>query len=213
MEQDYHYNGALTYEDINARLDKDIFIRPILDREKQINAIGVDFRLGYNFLVNIQGREAYMNASRNNVPGDVSSSFSYFFQETRRQLGETFILHPRQTILATSLEYIKLPNDLFLMLYMRSSYSRLGLTISTVVQPGYCGCISLELSNNGITPINLTIGARLFQGLLLPAANQTNYFTKSRKYACQVRPEPSAAVSDKDLEILSTLWKEANHLK
>ena len=100
----------------------------------QINGISIDFRLGTDFLVSIQGREAFINASLNY---EKSGSLIPFFQETRRKVGETFLLHPNQTVLASSLEYIKLPQDIFAVLSMRSSYSRLGLSISSSLQPGY----------------------------------------------------------------------------
>lgn len=209
MEQT-SFTGALTQESIFERLNKDLFIRPLLDKE-QFGEVSIDFRLGYDFLVATHGREAYMDTSKNNIHSSQRNIY-HFFQASRRQLGETFILHPQQTILATSLEYIKLPNDLFLMLFLRSSYARLGLTVSTIVQPGYCGCISIELTNNNLTPINLTVGARILQALVMPTHVSTNYYNKDRKYLCNVRPEPSAAMDDKDLEILNTLWKISNHL-
>lgn len=205
--------GVLTKKQIEERLQSNsLIIRPLLDAENQINEIGIDFRLGYDFLVTIHGREAYLNSSLNRELGYPERGLGHHFQESRRQLGETFILHPNQTVLATSLEYIKLPNDIMMMLVMRSSYARLGITISTVVQPGYCGCMSLELTNNNSTPINLTVGVRLFQGIFMTTQTDTSYFNQSRKYACQVRPEPSAALKDKDLDILNKLWRSSNSI-
>ncbi len=204
--------GILGKESINERLaSSDLVIRPILQPEKQINNTGFDFRLGYDFLVSVHGRGAYMNASSNGEDGYNVRGLKYHFQESRRQLGETFILHPSQTILATSLEYVKLPSDVMLMLFMRSSYSRLGLSVSTIVQPGYCGCLSLELTNNNFTPINLTIGARLFQGVFQQVSEVTDYFHAPRKYLCQVRPEASSALEDADLQILNRVWKNETH--
>lgn len=189
----------------------DLAIRPILEPHRQINNTGFDFRLGYDFLVSVHGREAYMNASHNGESGYNVRGLKYHFQESRRQIGETFILHPSQTILATSLEYIKLPTDVMLMLFMRSSYSRLGLSVSTIVQPGYCGCISLELTNNNFTPINLTVGARLFQGVFHLVTDNTDYYHSARKYSCQVRPEASSALDDSDLRVLNDIWKKETH--
>jgi dCTP deaminase len=200
--------GVLNKDLIVARLDaKELVIRPLLDPQKQINNTGVDFRLGYDFLVTVHGREAYMNASLNSESGYNVRGLKYHFQESRRQIGETFILHPSQTVLATSLEYIKLPTDIMLMLFMRSSYTRLGLSISTIVQPGYCGCLSLELVNNNFTPINLTVGARLFQGVFIKVVDHTDYYHAIRKYSCHVRPEASSALDDTDLLVLNEIWK------
>lgn len=202
---------SLTGSLIRERIDHDLFIRPLLDEDKQINELSVDFRLGYDFLVNVPGRDAYINTSLNSEIGTQRRDIRSSFQETRRQLGETFVLHPHQTVLTTSIEYVKIPEDLYVMLFMRSSYSRLGLSISTILQPGYCGCISVELTNNSFTPINLTVGARLFQGIFIPTSSSAPYFSRQRKYMCQVRPEPSAANKDSDLEHLNKIWQGENH--
>lgn len=204
--------GALTRENIFNRLNKDLFIRPLLSVDKQINEASIDFRLGYDFMVNVHSRDAYMNASLNSELGTQLPNLRSFFQESRRQLGETFILHPHQPVLAVSLEYVRMPDDVFMLLFMRSSYSRLGLSISTILQPGYCGCISIELINNGTMPINLTVGARIIQGVLVHTDNSTTYFKEPRKYVCQVRPESSVANNDQDLNQLNTIWRKDNHI-
>jgi len=200
--------ALLTKTEILALLDKELIIRPLLERN-QIGEVGIDFRLGCNFLVSIQGREPFINTSLNN--GNEQIGIRNFFKESRRQLGETFILHPNQTVLSTSLEYVKFPNNCLLALYMRSSYSRLGLTVSTIVQPGYCGCLPIELTNNNNNPINLTVGARIFQGILFVTNSNTEYFGVPRKYMCNVRPEPSAVYKDPDLKLLNELWKANNN--
>jgi len=159
--------GYLSKEDIQVLIKTNtLFIRPLLT-EIQIGQVGIDFRLGYDFLVSTQGREAFINASKNNwYDHGEHHNVQHFFQSTRRQLGETFILHPHQTVLAVTLEYVRLPDDCVLKLIMRSSYARLGITINTMAQPGYVGCLNLELTNNNNNPINLAVGARIVQGLL-----------------------------------------------
>lgn len=199
-------SGKKIWELINTRK---MFIRPLLE-DSQVSHIGIDFRLGCNFLVSVHGREAFINTSLNSGTSAGQSDVRRFFQESRRQLGETFILYPNQTVLASSLEYVKMPKDHMLTLYMRSSYSRLGLTVSTIVQPGYCGCLSIELTNNNNNPINLVVGARVFQGVLIPSDTESDYFSNPRKYICSVRPEPSAANADSDIKTLADLWKLNN---
>ena len=173
MENTSTVSSYLGEKEIQELLtSKSLIIRPLLDNS-QINGISIDFRLGTDFLVSIQGREAFINASLNY---EKSGSVDTFFQETRRKVGETFLLHPNQTVLASSLEYIKLPQDIFAVLSMRSSYSRLGLSISSSLQPGYCGCISLELINTNKSAIKLTVGACLFQasfGRIICRSNTT----------------------------------------
>ncbi len=188
--------------------EKKLVIRPLIDPSSQINEISIDFRLGCDFLVSIQGREAFINASLNEAS---AGHVDKFFQETRRKLGETFLLHPNQTVLASSLEYVKLPDNVFAVLNMRSSYSRLGLTISSVLQPGYCGCISLELTNTNKNPINLTVGACLFQARFAKLSSEQKYFMRERKFICQVRPQIAQFNEDSDLSILNKIWKDDNN--
>jgi len=188
--------------------DKNLIIKPLLCEDTQINELSIDFRLGCDFLVSIQGRDSSINTSYNDRD---SGHITNFFQETRRRLGDSFLLHPNQTVLTTTLEYVKLPKNIFAILSMRSSYSRLGLTISTIIQPGYCGCLSLELTNNNKNPINLTVGARLVQARLVQLTEDTNYFSNPRKYICSVRPEISALYNDKELESLHELWLLINN--
>lgn len=204
-------SGFISGETIrNLIATNELVVRPLLE-DSQISQIGIDFRLGCNFLISVHGREAFINTSLNDEFGEGQRDVKRFFQESRRQLGETFILYPNQTVLASSLEYVKLPDKHLLTLYMRSSYSRLGLTVSTIVQPGYCGCLSIELTNNNNNPINLTVGARIFQGVLLIADHPSPYFKKERKYVCSVRPEPSSAILDSDIKVLADLWRKKNH--
>lgn len=187
---------------------QELIIKPLLDKDCQIGEISIDFRLGYDFLVSIQGRDSFINASLNE---EKDRAINSFFQETRRTIGETFLLHPNQTVLATSLEYVKIPKNTFAIINMRSSYNRLGISLSTIIQPGYCGCISLELTNNNNNPVNLAVGALLFQARFVQLDEPCNYFSKKRKYICQVRPIVSAINEDSDLLILNYLWKLNNH--
>ena len=124
-------NSFLSEAEIHQMLSsKEMVIRPLLE-PTQVNGIAIDFRLGTEFLVSIQGREPFVNASLNIKE---TGSPDMFYQETRRKVGETFLLHPNQTVLASSLEYVKLPPNVFATLSMRSSYSRLGLSLSSYIQ-------------------------------------------------------------------------------
>ncbi len=183
--------------------NKRLIISPLLD-ESQINEMTVDFRLGYDFLVSIQGRYPYLN-SASHIPSE--GAFYNFFQETRRNFGDTFLLHPGQTVLATTLEYIKLPDNISAILSPRSSYNRLGINLSTVIQPGYCGCFSLEITNTSHNPIKVRVGATMFQARFVQT-KKTNYFSKERKYVCSVRPEISGANKEEELKLLEKIGGE-----
>ncbi|MCA6362392.1 MAG: dCTP deaminase [Bacteroidetes bacterium] len=191
---------------------KELVIQPLLDI-KQIGQISIDLRIGYDFLVSIQGRDPYINASRNKEDEENSIegvySINHFFQETRRRIGETILLYPQQTVLSSTLEYVRLPNNIMMSIHTRSSYVRLGLSVNTIIQPGYCGCISLELTNNNKNTINLTVGAPIIQAVLHEVTDKTEYLRKGRKYICQVRPKVSMIQEDNDLSILKEIWKNS----
>lgn len=197
----------LTKNEIIAILSSgELVISPLLE-ESQISSVSVDFRLGCDFLASIQGRDPFIDASiRDGKTGNLNN----FFQETRRQLGDTFILHPSQTILASSLEYFKMPCNLMALANMRSSYARLGLNILSRLEPGYCGCVILELTNTGKNAIRLTVGACMFQMHFLEIKSKQTYYDRPRKYLCQVRPQLSNLHGDNDLNILEQVFKDNN---
>src|SRR5262245_24185026 len=95
-------------KDFLDRLNKEgptgLWIEPLLD-ESQIGEVTIDLRLGYDFLVSIVTRRPYIGLVRDD--SSFRSMLSYF-QPTRRDLGERFILYPDQVALTTTLEYVAL---------------------------------------------------------------------------------------------------------
>ncbi len=181
---------------------KRLVIRPLLS-EDQIGEMTIDLRLGTDFLVCNLGRETSVD-----VTGDTEvRHFRSLFTETRRIIGEPFTFYPHQMVLCSSLEYVRLPKDVFITLSPRSSYSRLGFTLSTIVQPGYCGCLSIELTNSSNVPVKVLTGSKILQARLFKLNKDVEYLVsdKSRKYFCQVRPQLSKAESDIDINILKKI--------
>ena len=69
-----------------------------------------------------------------------------------------------------------------------------------MMQPGYRGCIPLELFNHGNSPVELIVGCRLCQVRFFKIADAAAYLEKGpRKYFCNVRPAVSRAEKDIDL--------------
>jgi len=192
-------DGILFKDEINKLISKgELTIVPLLE-EDQIGEISIDLRIGTDFLAQQQGRDAFIDTTNDQI---TSRPIKSHFRETRRRTGETLLLNPSQPILFSTLEYIKLPSDVYGVLTLRSSYSRLGLTLSSIIQPGYCGCASIEVTNNGSTPIKIMSGSRFAQLRLIRIKRNSNYFNSERKYNCQVRPIASKANEDKELNQL-----------
>lgn len=176
-------------------------IDPLLE-QSQIGEVTVDLRLGYDFLVSIVTRRPYISVNR--ADPDFRSIASYF-QATRRELGERFILYPNQVVLSTTLEYVALPSDVYADLSTRSSYTRLGISMSTMIHPGFRGCLSVELFNHGNNPVELVVGSKMFQMCLTQISAPVSYGGVERKYFGNVRPMPSKAPYDTDLSKLAAL--------
>lgn len=179
--------------------DNRLSITPILDEESQIGECSIDLRLGTNFEVDMRTRKPFFDPLSDNRPIET------FFQDTYRNFGEKFILYPQQLVLASTFEYVKLPDDLFGIIFTRSSWNRLGLNISSVLQSGYAGVINLELVNNSSNPIALYPGLRIVQLVLFKVDGQAEapYHLKSiSKYVANSEPGLSSISEDRDLQLI-----------
>lgn len=198
--------SLLTRTDLQARINSgkadQIYIDPLLSDE-QIGSVSVDLRLGCDFLVSVLNHKPSVSLH----PIDSHSGPETFFQAARRDLGDAFLIHPSQTVLATSLEYIGLPQDTYADVISRSSYHRLGVSISSMFQPGFRGCVSLELFNHSNVPVELIVGSRLVQARFFRNSQDEAYLQagERRKYIGNVRPTISKASYDADLSLLVDL--------
>lgn len=179
-------------------------IFPLLS-ESQVGEVSIDIRLGYDFLVSILNRQPTIQVK--SPTGHETRSPKAHFQETRREIGDTFVLYPNQLVLGTSIEYFAMPENVYAEISPRSSYARLGLAVGGIMQPGFRGCIPLELLNHGNVPVELTVGARICQIQLIQTDESSSYHGGStgRKYFGQVRPMVSKAANDEELERLINL--------
>ena len=179
-------------------------IFPLLS-ESQIGEVSIDIRLGYDFLVSILNRQPTIQVRSST--GNEARSPKVHFQETRREIGDTFVLYPNQLVLGATIEYFAMPENVCAEIFPRSSYARLGLAVGGIMQPGFRGCIPLELLNHGNVPIELTVGARICQIQLIQLEEKSDYHASStgRKYFGQVRPMVSRAGHDEELARLIKL--------
>ena len=189
-------------ERLRAAADHALIIQPLLDVD-QLGSASLDLRLGYDFLVSVLTRRPSIDVGRS---ADYRAIGSYF-QETRRELGERFVLYPNQVVLTTTLEYVGLPADCYADISARSSYNRLGVPIATWLQPGFRGCVPLELFNHGNSPIELVVGCRMCQMRLYKLEQPQQYVEHgaTRKYYGDVRPKVSSADADRDLAHLDSI--------
>jgi dCTP deaminase len=111
---------------------------------------------------------------------------------------EPFILHPGEFVLGSTLERIRLPDDLVARLEGKSSLGRLGLLIHSTagfIDPGWDGHVTLELSNVANLPITIYHGMKIgqlsFVQLSEPAEAPYGTGGLGSKYQGQKGPTPS----------------------
>lgn len=80
------------------------------------------------------------------------------------RLVEALHLKTGQFVLAASLEWVKVPTDLQIIVHDKSTWARKGLALqNTVLEPGWNGHITLELSNHGNSTLYLETGMPIAQ--------------------------------------------------
>ena len=109
-----------------------------------------------------------------------------------------FILHPGEFVLGSTLERVRLPDDLVARLEGKSSLGRLGLLIHSTagfIDPGWDGHVTLELSNVANLPITIypamKIGQISFFRLTTAADHPYGSQGRGSKYQGQRGPTAS----------------------
>ncbi len=153
--------------------------------EDQIQPASVDIRLGSSFRIVEDTSKGIIN---------FDDSISYKEIET-----DKYLLLPGQFVLATTMEYFKLPDDLTAFVEGRSSLGRMGLFIQNAgwVDPGFEGEITLELYNANRCAIELQAGRRVGQ-LVFAKMDQKALNPYSGKYQGQKGATGSRIFLDKE---------------
>ncbi len=186
----------LSDADIRRRLtDGDLVVEPLADPELQIQPASIDLRLGREFL----------EFQRTNIPcihPNSEREVGEYVEETYVEEGEEFILHPGDFVLGTTKERVEIPPDLLGTVQGRSSLGRLAIVIHAtagIIDPGYRGQITLELSNLGTAPVALNPDMRISQVIFteLKTPAEEPYGTdRGSKYQDQTGPQASRIQSD-----------------
>ena len=118
---------------------------PVIVREN-----GLDLRLGSQVAKLKNSEKPVDTRSRENPPEEYYEVFE----------ADSFVIGPHERVLLTTLEYVKLPEDIMAFVNLRSSYARLGLMIPpTIVDSGFEGNITIEVVGSRF-PVKLYAGER-----------------------------------------------------
>ncbi|WP_019264290.1 dCTP deaminase [Methanobrevibacter smithii] len=192
--------AILSDKTIKEYLEEGKIVIDSLKDEQQIQPSSVDMRLGDEFKVFKVIRKPYID------PKDEDDIAEYMESSTVPE-GEAFIIHPNEFALATTQEYVKVPDDLVARVEGRSSMGRLGVTMHVTagyVDPGFEGRITLEISNIGAMPVALYPGQRVcqlvFETMTTPAELPYGHPKRNSKYMNQLKPESSRVKLDYELK-------------
>ena len=156
-------------------------------QNEQMQPASVDIRLGNTF----------------GIVEDSAGGIITMHSEIKYKMikADKYLLLPGQFVLATSMEYVSLPDDLTAFVEGRSSLGRMGLFIQNAgwVDPGFKGEITLELFNANRCAIELQAGRRVgqlvFAKMDRPANNPYN-----GKYQGQKGATGSRIFADNELK-------------
>ena len=165
--------------------EKTLIVEPI--EKEQIQPASIDIRLGNTF----------------SIVEDTSTGIINLENEIKYKTitSDSYILLPNQFVLATTMEYFDLPDDLTAFVEGRSSLGRMGLFIQNAgwVDPGFKGEITLELYNANRCAIELKAGRRVGQ-LVFAKMDETALNPYNGKYQGQRGATGSRVFMDKEIK-------------
>lgn len=184
----------LSDQDIRERLDDgDLEIDYMSDPDQQIQPATVDVRLSSAFR-EFTGDSVIIRPS-NGESGTMKLVDTW---------GDEYVIAPGDFVLGTTVECVSIPDDLIGHVEGRSSLGRLGIQVHAtagIIDSGYQGQITLELSNVSNTAVALKPGMRIsqlsFTELSSPAERP---YGEERGSKYQGQRGPQASKLDEDVE-------------
>jgi dCTP deaminase len=125
--------------------------------EDALQPASLDIRLDRQFRVFRHHRRAYIDVRE---PVDDLTAIEEIADD------EPFVLHPGEFVLGSTLERVRLGDDIVARVEGKSSLGRLGLLVHATagyVDPGWDGHLTMELSNVSNLPIRLYYGMKIGQ--------------------------------------------------
>lgn len=181
---------VLTREEIITLMKKKairdrLIITPIFNPEELIDPVSVDVRLGNELIIMKKESFPALDIMKKE---ELSTEIERYQESVRLNFHEEFVLHPNQLIIGSTLEYISLPSKIMCYVVGKSTWGRMGLVIATAtkVDPGFKGCITLEMINQGEVPVILYPGIPIAQLVFHETGGEAQY---KGKYNCATGPQ------------------------
>jgi dCTP deaminase len=186
----------LSDRDIKKALaDGRVKLTPAPDLKTQLGSCSIDLRLGNEFRV-------FRAATVSHVDSHTMQAADELMENITIPDSKPFVLHPRDLVLATTMEWLEIADDLIGRIEGRSSLGRLGVIVhgtASIFDPGWRGKPVVELGNLGVVPVLLYPGMRIcaFTFEELTSKVETPYYMKKGgKYVGQKDPTVSKLSED-----------------
>ena len=118
---------------------------------------------------------------------EIESQLAKLYPEENISTG--YILRPNETILCTSEEKIKMPNDVYAIVASKFSYTQLGLSIelgTSIIQAGHFGRVHFQIKNNTESSIciypHIQVVQLLFFRTVQPSSQKYSEDTTTHSY-------------------------------
>lgn len=136
-------------------------VTPLVEPDSAFEEDALDLRLGSHFLLPQQPPLPF------NEPNSESAHSGH--QRIHIPLGSSLVVPAHQTVLGSTLEFIKVPYDVAGEILTKSSVARTFVVIETApwIHPNYRGCLTLEIANVSNTPLLLYPGRPIGQLVLM----------------------------------------------
>ena len=102
--------------------------------------------------------------------------------------GSECIIPPNSFVLASTVEYFKIPKDVLVICLGKSTYARCGIIVNvTPLEPGWEGCVTLEFSNTTPLPAKIYANEGVAQFIFIKGNEKPDitYDDRNGKYMKQ----------------------------
>lgn len=168
---------------IREQAEKADMISPFIEGQKRdgvisygLSSFGYDARVADEFLIFTNVDNALVDPKNFNETAFV-----------RRKTNEC-IIPPNSFVLARTVEYFKIPNDVLVICLGKSTYARCGIIVNvTPLEPGWEGHVTLEFSNTTPLPAKIYANEGACQFLFLKGSEtpEVTYKDRNGKYMGQ----------------------------
>ena len=162
-----------------------LIFKPKLDKD-QIGPASIDLKLSPVFKVFHTEKQSLLDIRRG-LPKEFMKTYKM------KDKNDYFIIHPNNFVLASTIEHIKVPDNMMVKVEGKSSLARMGILVHTAgfVDPGFEGTLTFEISNQSNLAVTLYLEMYICQIAVqyLSSAAETPYNKRKKSlYSKQKGP-------------------------